>query len=108
MFLEPSLPDMAPYPLSPMPLEHTYLPQSPMSDFGSPLETTSGGRGRSITGFGGPYEDAVRRHERNRPALTVPHITTTALQCGDSITASDHRDGSAAPERGKWTADEGP
>ena len=56
-----------------------------------------------------PYEDAVRRHERNRPALTVPHIiTTTALHCGDSITASDHRDGSTTPERGNWTADGGP
>ena len=87
----------------------TYVPpQSPISDFGGPHETTSRGRGRSVTGFGGPYEDAVRRHERNRPAPTVPHITTTALQCGDSITGSNHRDGSATPERGNWTADEGP
>ena len=33
----------------------TYVPpQSPMSNFGSPHETTSRGRGRSITRFGGP------------------------------------------------------
>ena len=63
---------------------------------------------RPVTGFGEPYEDAIRQHERKTTSPTVTRYISDTPERANSLVGAAEHDDSHTCECGDLIADEGP